>query len=452
MSSLFISGGWLIDPERSRSFPADVLIVDGVIAGFTAPCSHCPEGARLLDARGCFVCPGFIDPHGHIDGHARTGMLSLLQGITTSIGGNCGFSPVDMASFLRAQAAFPIHQAEQVGMCALREAAGAADPFAPADEQQIEAMCALCRRALEDGAVGVSLGPAYAPGASMAEMTALCRVAAAYARPVSIDTRMHSMTDLHSLEEAIELARISGCTMIVSHFVYQYGVGVEDEALAMISRARAEGIDMQLDSGMYKDWCSSVGSALFEEHNMTDNSIGYDHLLMITGEHIGEQPDAQLLHHLRTAHPHDAVVVRTGLQEAVYTIARHPLTMISTDAGAYSPGEGHPQIAGSFPRFLREMVRERGEVSWEDAIRRITLLPAQVFSLSRKGRMTPGCDADLVIFTPKTIRDRADYPGIGRPAAAPEGIEAVIVGGRIAALRGQIVDAGLGRPVIMNAQ
>jgi N-acyl-D-amino-acid deacylase len=151
MSSLFISGGWLIDPEKTRSFPADVLIQDGVIAGFMAPGSACPKGAQRLDARGCFVCPGFIDPHGHIDGHLYTGELSLLQGITTSIGGNCGFSPIDLERFFDEQEAFPIHQAELVGMCALREAAGATDPFQPASEEQIDRMTQLCRQALECG-------------------------------------------------------------------------------------------------------------------------------------------------------------------------------------------------------------------------------------------------------------------------------------------------------------
>lgn len=91
--------------------------------------------------------------------------------------------------------------------------------------------------------------------------------------------------------------------------------------------------------------------------------------------------------------------------------------MVSTDTGSYAPGEGHPQIAGSFPRYLHKMVVERGELSWEQAVYHTTLLPAQTMGFSRKGRIRTGMDADLLVFDPETIRDRADFPGLGRPDA-----------------------------------
>ena len=445
MSKLFISGGVVIDPETMRGMHADVLVQDGRIAAV----GHlsAPQDAELLDASRCYVCPGFIDPHGHIDGHLYTGELSLLQGITTTVGGNCGFSPLDVEQFFAGQKAFPIHQAEMIGMCALREAAGVVDPFQAAGEEQVDRMAQLCEKALLGGACGVSLGPAYTPGSSILEMQTLCAIARHHGKPVSIDTRMNSMTDLDSLQEAIDLAAHSGCRMIVSHFVYQYGVGVEDEAMAMVDRARGMGIDVVFDSGMYKDWCSSIGAALFEPGIMRANGIELHHLRMITGAHIGIVPDDALYMHLREQHPGDAVVVNTGSQRAVYAIHRHKCAMVSTDTGAYLPGEGHPQIAGSFPRYFREMVCERGELSWEEAVRHATLLPAQVFGFDQKGRMQPGCDADIVVLDPEAIMDRADFPGLGMPNAAPEGIRAVIVGGEIAAQDGRVTGAMAGRPL-----
>ena len=447
MSKLFISGGTVIDPETLRRFRADVLC-DGekIEAIFPGGCDA-PCGVQTLDAAGCFVCPGFIDPHGHIDGCKHTGTLSLLQGITTSVGGNCGFSPLNTASFLRAQTQFPIHQAELVGLCALREAAGVTNPFEPATRAQAQMMGDLCDKALCGGAAGVSLGPGYAPGTTLEEMETLCFCARAHGRPAAIDTRMYSMTDLHSLQEAIELAEVTGCRMIVSHFVYQYGVGVEYEALEMLELARDRGVDMRLDSGMYKDWCSYIGSALFEPVTMRDNSIELRHLRVITGEHIGKIPDQALYEHLRAEHPNDAVVVNTGDENAIYTIQRYPLTMVSTDTGSYAPGEGHPQIAGSFPRYLHKMVIERGDLSWEQAIYHTTLLPAETFGLSHKGRIRSGMDADLLVFDPETIRDCADFPGLGYPDAAPEGIRFVIVGGEIAARDGKATDVMAGKPI-----
>ena len=445
MSELFISGGIVIDPEKAEKFKADVLVRDGVIAAIGSLTA--PKGAQVVDAAGCYVCPGFIDPHGHIDGHKYTAELSLKQGITTTVGGNCGFSPLDIKTFFENQKAFPIHQAEMIGMCALRTAAGVVDPFQAASEEQVERMAQLCDQGLRAGACGVSLGPAYTPGSSILEMQTLCAVAKAHGKPVSIDTRMNSMTDLDSLQEAIDLAAHSGCRMIVSHFVYQYGVGVEDEAMAMVDRARGMGVDIVFDSGMYKDWCSSIGAALFEPGIMRANGIELGHLRMITGEHIGVVPDEQLYMHLREHHPGDAVVVQTGLQRAVYAIAKNPLCMVSTDTGAYLPGEGHPQIAGSFPRFLREMVIERAELSWEEAIVHMTLLPAQVLGFEKKGRMQVGCDADLVVINPATLCDRADFPGLGMPNAAPEGVDCVIVGGEIAAQNAKLTGVMAGRAI-----
>lgn len=447
MSMLFIYGGTVIDPETLTRIPADVLCAGGKIERLCPRGTPLPQGAEAVNAEGCFVCPGFIDPHGHIDDCVHTGVLSLLQGITTTVGGNCGFSPLHIGDFLHEQRHFPIHQAELVGHCALREAAGAADPFKPTTREQVRRMEALCERALCEGAAGVSLGPGYAPGSTLEEMEALCRLARRYGRFAAIDTRMYGLTDLHSLQEAISLAAVSGCRMIISHFEYQYGVGVEYEALEMLEVARQSGVDLYLDSGMYKDWCSSIGSALFEPVTMRDNGIELRHLRVITGEHIGELPDQALYEHLRAEHAGDAVVVNTGDEEAVYTIQRYPLTMVSTDTGSYAPGEGHPQIAGSFPRYFHQMVRERGELTWEEAVFHATLLPARTLGLGTKGRLRAGFDADLVVFDPRTIRDRADFPGLGRPDAAPEGIRFVIVNGQIAARDGRMTGAMAGRPI-----
>lgn len=444
MLDLLIRGGDVVDPRRKTRTCANVGVRDGKIA-FVSEREE--DARRVIDAAGCIVCPGFIDPHGHLDGDAYTGELSLRQGVTTTIGGNCGFSPANIGAFFDRQEhdGYVIHQAEMIGHSGtLRALVGLSDVHTPACPMQIDAMLKLCEHAFEQGACGLSLGLAYAPGTSLEEVLPLCELAASFGRVVSIDTRMFTQTDLYSLVEAITLARKSGARLQISHFVYQYGVGVEEEALELIDCARRSGVDVYLDSGMYTDWATHIGAALFDRKLMEDNGISLSRVRVATGEHRGKLLTPALYDHMRACHPDDSVVVFTGEEDAVYTILRHPLAMPSSDAGAYAPGEGHPQIAGSFPRFFHKMVTQRRELSWEEAIYRATALPAQVFGLTGKGSMDEGADADLAIFEPDRFCDRADFVGLGLPDAPPDGVHQVIVGGKVELDAGEITqrDAG----------
>ena len=447
MLDVFIRGGDVVDPVNKTRKRANVGVKDGKIAFVS---ERELDARRVIDAAGCIVCPGFIDPHGHLEGDAYTGELSLRQGVTTTIGGNCGFSPANIGAFFDRQEreGYVIHQAEMIGHSAtLRALVGLRDVHTPACPVQIGAMLKLCELAFDQGACGLSLGLAYAPGTSMEEVLPLCELAAARGRVVSIDTRMYTQTDLYSLVEAITLARKTGVRLQISHFVYQYGVGVEDEALALIDCARRSGVDVYLDSGMYTDWATHMGAAIFDRDLMEDNGISLSHIRVATGEHRGELLTPRLYEHMRACHPDDSAVVFTGEEDAVYTILRHPLAMPSSDAGAYAPGEGHPQIAGSFPRFFNRMVTKRGDLSWEEAIYRATALPAQVFGLTGKGSMAEGADADIAIFDPERFCDRADFVGLGLPDAPPEGMRQVIVGGKVELDQGEVKQRSAGHVI-----
>ena len=200
MFDIAINNGNLIDPELKTSFKGSLGIKDGRVAEITRGEL---VGEKTINAAGLIVCPGFIDVHGHIDGDDYCGELSLRQGVTTTVGGNCGLSPIDMKAFFENQdkKGFVINQAELVGHSfSLRKAVGITDVYSAASSEQISKMQYLTERALEEGACGVSLGLDYAPYSSSEEILALSKIAAKYNRPIPIHTRVFAEDDLTSLK------------------------------------------------------------------------------------------------------------------------------------------------------------------------------------------------------------------------------------------------------------
>nr|MDD6335337.1 amidohydrolase family protein [bacterium] len=410
------------------------------------------DGRLTLDAAGRVVCPGFIDVHAHIDGDKpwdlveRCAGLSLAQGVTTLISGNCGFSPVPIGPFLaRIDKGFPVHVGELVGASGpMRRQVGLKGNHDVANAQQIASMQHMCREAIREGALGISFGPGYVPGTSLEEMIALSRVAADQGCICAIDTRMEGPEDLYSLQEAIEMARHGGGKVQVSHFVYQYGEGVMSCALEMMEQARQSGLSLWADSGMYVYWASGVGAELFREDYVLDTPGLLHQLLMATGEHTGQRLDEALYRHVRQEHANDSVICLTGMLESIDEALRAPYVMPSSDTAPYMPGQGHPQVAGSFAGFFAR-VREHGLMPLEEAVYRATYLPAVTFNLSGKGRLELGADADLTVFDPSTIRDRARFCDQGRPDEMPEGIQYVLVDGKLAIDHGLPTAACAGR-------
>ncbi|AJQ28885.1 N-acyl-D-amino-acid deacylase family protein [Pelosinus fermentans] len=442
-----IRNGILIDPETLTRSRGNIGIVNGKIEMIT---KDNIQGLQEFDVEGKMVCPGFIDIHGHVDWDDYCGELSLRQGITTTVGGNCGLSPLDINAFFAAQEkqGFIVNQAELIGhSISLREEVGATDPLKPATPEQLRQMEYLVEKALEEGACGLSLGLAYAPGSSNDEIMNLSKIAARYGRIVAVDTRMITGIDMYSLVEVIAIARQTGARIQVSHFVYQYGTGVMEEALSVINRARFEGLDIRFDSGMYTQWATHIGAVLFNEEYMETNGWKLDDILVITGKYNGQRLTMDIYHELRTQHPHTAVVVFTGIEEEIYMALNHPYAMPSTDTGTYLPGEGHPQIAGSFPRYFKKMVTERYELNIMEAVRKATLLPAETLGFTSKGRLRKGMDADIVVFDIKNITDKAVF---GQPNAHPEGIDYVFLNGKLALAKGELMDTKAGKAVRCN--
>jgi len=443
MFDIVIVNGILVDPEKLTRCNGNVGILDGKIAIVT---KDTLQGHQEIDASNRVVCPGFIDIHGHIELDDYCAELSLRQGITTTVGGNCGFSPIDIDSFFSVQEkrGFIINQAEFIGHSSLRETVGAINPHQPATNEQLVHMEYYAEKAFDAGACGLSLGLAYSPGSSHDEIISLSKIAARYGRIVAIDTRMLTSIDMYSIVEAISIARQTGARIQVSHLVYQYGTGVMDEALAVITKARADGMDIRFDSGMYTTWATHIGAALFDEEAMSVNGWNLSKILVITGKYKGKRLNIDIYRKLRADEPHTAVVVFTGNEEEIYLALTHPYAMPSTDTGIYPPGEGHPQISGSFPRYFKKMVVERHELNLMEAVRKATLLPAETLGLHSKGRLTAEADADIVVFDINAITDKSDFE---LPNATPEGIDYVILNGQLALDKSNLKNSRAGKTV-----
>ncbi|HEY8805825.1 MAG TPA: amidohydrolase family protein [Clostridium sp.] len=446
MFDVAINNGNLIDPDLKTSFKGSLGIKDGKLAEIT---TGELVGRKTINASGLIVSPGFIDIHGHVDGDDYCGELSLRQGVTTTIGGNCGLSPIDMNTFFDEQdrKGFVINQAELIGhSMSLRKAVGITNVYSAASSEQIYKMQYLTEKALEEGACGLSLGLEYAPYSSLEEIYAISIIAAKHNRPITIHTRVFSEHDLNSLREAIEVSRVTGVAVLISHFVYQYNA-VMVRALEIVDKAIEEGLNIKIDSGLYTNWATSIGTATFSEENVKQGLLSLDKMLVASGKYKGERLNHKLYKELRAGNPHECIIYCTGTDESVYRSLKKSYAMPSSDTGPYKKGEGHPQIAGTFPRYLRYMVRERKEISLIEAIRKATFLPAETMGLKQKGRIKKGMDADIVIFDINTIKDTADFPDVGVPDRYPEGIKYVFVNGRLALNEGIIQNNRLGRTI-----
>ncbi len=433
MVDILLLNAKIVDVRAKTSFLGHIAIKNGEIDQILSPGAPLPLASREINCTGLVAAPGFIDVHGHLDGDSYSARLGVMQGITTTIGGNCGLSPLNMEEYFAQQEkqGYVINQAELVGHSfSMRQAVGLADVNQPASKNQISQMVAIGRRALEQGAAGVSLGLDYSPGASLEEINAMANLAAEYGRILPVHTRLFTQNDLYSLYEMLSAAKHSGGRLLLSHFVYQYsGFGTLHPALAIVDEARAKGLDVWADSGMYTDWATYVGTATFDEQTIQDNSLRLADMVVATGQYTGARLNRDLYLHLRHSCPNDSIICFSGKPFEIYDTLTKPYVMMSTDTGPYAPGEGHPQIAGSYPRYLRKMVQEQKLLSLEEAVYKATLLPAQTFNIQNKGELAPGFDADIVLFNMETIWDHAKTPDKGKPDAPPEGIPYVFVNG-----------------------
>lgn len=442
-----IKNGTIIDPKSKRSTVANIGILNGKIGAITR--TENMESNTVIDATGKIVCPGIIDIHTHVEGNLDCAKVLNAMGVTTVYNGNCGMSPENLEKFYDKYESegFLINQIEQIGHTTLREKVGATDRYKPANENQIEKMKVLLEEAFKIGVSGLSFGLEYVPGSSVKEVLALAKVAAKYGKLVSIHTRADCYGGLSTLREAIDITRRTGAAINISHLTYQFGLGMAREALNMIEDALEEGLDISVDSGLYSGFATAIGSAVFDEGCIEKWNCDYSSLIAGTGKYRGQRLNKEMYEELRHDYPDETGIGMVGEEYEVFEILEKPYVMVCTDAGTlYENGiPGHPQDAGTYPKFFKTMVREQNRIGLIDAINRCTYLPAKRLGLKGKGVIEIGADADILIFDKKVIGDKAEYPCFGNTNTRPEGIEYVFVNGIMTVKGKEVLDVNPGK-------
>jgi dihydroorotase/N-acyl-D-amino-acid deacylase len=495
---LLITGGTVLDGTGAPGVRADVAVRgDRIVRISRTPLAR--DGAvRVIDATGLVVSPGFIDLHAHLDPLLRLpdAESAVRQGVTTALGGPDGSSPLPLAPYLDSARALGVGM--NVGFLVghndiRREVLGQADRAPTASE--LARMRAMVARAMGEGAWGLSTGLKYIPGAysETPEVIALARAAADSGGIYTSHLREEGLGLIEGVAEAIRIGRESGIPIVLTHHkvVGKPMWGASVRTLAMVDSARAAGVDVVMDQYPYTAtytgisvlvpaWAMAGGNDAFRrrlEDAALRDSIVREIVFNIENDRGGG--DLRRVQLAKVSWRTDLEgrtlydwAVERGLQptsatgaelvleamlnggaSAIYhvldegdveRIMRHPQTMIASDGRLAAPGDGHPHPRwyGTFPRVLAHYVRERGVLTLPQAVHKMTAQPAARLGLRDRGTLAEGAFADIALFDPATVADRATFEA---PHQYPDGIPYVVVNGVVVVDGGRFVGVRAGR-------
>lgn len=446
---LVLANGRVMDPASGLDSVRHIGIRAGKIAAISA---EPLRGDTVVDVSSHVVAPGFIDLHAH--GQTTSDMeLQAQDGVTTALELEIGVYPVAPwyqsmqgkapvnygATVSHVGARFAVfHAGVAMGSYATnRSAAAALGPSPaganqPADSVRIDSLVIALRRGLDEGALGVGFGINYTPAATQAEIERMFRVAAERRVPAFVHTRGFGIA---SIREIIGTAVTTGAALHIVH-IGSSSIGATAETLALIDSVRAAGHDVTTEVYPYTAASTAIESAIFNPGWQENFKIGYgDVAWALTGERLTKESFD------RYRKQGGWVIIYMMKEEDVTRAVAHPGVMIASDGVPFVNGTGHPRGAGTFARTLGHYSRERKVLPLMDALAKMTILPARrleghVPGMQNKGRIAVGADADLTVFDPATVIDRATFE---QPTLTSAGIPHVIVNGTFVVRDGRLV-------------
>ncbi|MDP9171510.1 MAG: amidohydrolase family protein, partial [Acidobacteriota bacterium] len=416
----------------------NVGIRGGKIAAVSA---RAMAGKVVLNAKGLVVAPGFIDLHSHGQ-TPENYRFKARDGVTTALELEVGVSPVaawyaereghSLINFGATAGHLPARMAvlHDTGILLPRDKG-----MGPANADQRRQVSQLLERGLDDGALGIGMGIAYVPGATRAEIFDVFKLAAARRETVYVHMRDSGPVEpgaINAIQEVLADAAGSGASL---HIVHITSTCLQETSLCleMIAGARSHGLDVTTEAYPYTAGMTDISSAVFADGwQQRNGGISFGDLQWaLTGERLTAGSFARFRQTggMVAIHSIPETVVRTAMSD--------PTVMIASD-GIMQEAKGHPRAAGTCARVLRLYVREQHAMSLMEALRKMTVMPADRLGLPSKGRLAVNADADITVFDPERVTDNATFD---QPAQYSEGIPWVLVNGVVVVKEGRLSEA-----------
>ena len=424
-----IQGGRVMDPESGLDSVVNIGILEGQVRAISGDNL---DGSRVIDATGLIVAPGFVDLHRHGQSE-RAYRLQVQDGVTTGLELEIG-TPNAATWYAEREGGQLVNYGVSIGHIGVRARAmgdsvlgsGGITARQQSSPDQISETEQLIREGLAQGAIGVGFGTAYTPGATMDEIEHMFSVAA----DLGVTAFVHMRGGLEGLDSTLTAANNAAASLHIVH-ANSSGGGNILEFLEMIKMAQDEGRDVTTEAYPYGASQTGIQSALFDDWESWDDERFERHQWVRTGERLNRETFSKY------REEGGSVIIHGRTEEMTLAAVTSPLTIVASDGGT-----GHPRGAGTFARILGRYVREQGALELMDALARMTILPTLrleefVPAMKTKGRIRVGSDADITIFDPETVIDRATYL---EGSLTSDGIEYVLVNGIPVVYEGEIAE------------